>query len=185
MLLVCKSIFNRVEFLFQCLVHRAGVEFIVFHLSDELLKFQLAPLQEKLHGQWIRFHEIDAVIRICLCNLSDFQSLQTPFDFLPERSLKRNFWTIPLNDWQWSINASAYSPRENQLFFRTDGFFRHICNWLVVSPSTQKHRFQRFSFKKDYFLRITVTFRRIFGIWNNVLYCTLISLLPREVSLSF
>jgi hypothetical protein len=57
LLLICKAIFNSVEFVLQRFVHWAGVKVIVFHLSDELLKFQLASLQQKLHGQWIRFHE--------------------------------------------------------------------------------------------------------------------------------
>ena len=58
MILMDALILQVLQLVFEISVHRTTVEVIVFHLSDDLLKFTLALAQKQLHGEGIRFHQL-------------------------------------------------------------------------------------------------------------------------------
>ena len=50
MLRIGELSFQTLQFVFEISVHRTAVQLVVFHLSDDLLKFRFALAQQNLHS---------------------------------------------------------------------------------------------------------------------------------------
>jgi hypothetical protein len=66
------------KFLFQIFVDFATVEVVLFHLLNDLLKFELAFFQSVLHFNRIRVHAVDCWVNFARCNLLFYLTKQFP-----------------------------------------------------------------------------------------------------------